>query len=65
MSQLIIPRRSFIKGVASLMVAPVIVRVENIMPIKSYEVDFLLNFREFCEEALRSGFIYKGVYYKL
>jgi hypothetical protein len=37
----VIERRSFLKGFAALLVAPAIVRVENIMPVRALSPDLL------------------------
>lgn len=38
MSNLILPRRSFLAGLGALVAAPAIVRAESLMPIKTLEI---------------------------
>lgn len=45
-------RRGFITGLTSLIVAPAIVRVENIMPVKAIKFNGLLTIEEITREAL-------------
>ena len=41
MTNLILPRRNFLLGLASLFAAPAVIRVASIMPISSWEENFV------------------------